>query len=257
MYTVAIIPARMGSSRFPGKPMVPILGKPMIGHVHDRVALAQDVDLVAVATCDAEIAEYIESIGGYAVMTSEAHERACDRAAEAVDTIERERGVAFDCVVMVQGDEPLVHPEMISEAMFAIRDDESVHVVNLIGEITDPCDFESRNCIKVVCDVNGNAIYFSREPIPSGAWKAGHPTGKQVCIIPFRRDFLRLYCSLEPRPLEVAESVDMLRVLEYGHKVLMVPTTHVSVAVDSPEDVAIAECALLADELHRSMEAGH
>jgi 3-deoxy-manno-octulosonate cytidylyltransferase (CMP-KDO synthetase) len=254
MYTVAIIPARMGSSRFPGKPMAPILGKPMIGHVHDRVGLADSIDLVAVATCDVEIAEYVESIGGYAVMTSDAHERASDRAAEAVDIIERERGVTIECVVMVQGDEPLVHPEMISEATLPMREDDGVQVVNLIGKITDPSDFESRNCIKVVCDVDGNAIYFSREPIPTGAWKPGHPTGKQVCIIPFRRDFLRTYCSLKPTPLEVAESVDMLRVLEYGHKVLMVPTAHLSVAVDSPSDIAIAERALLADDLHRSME---
>jgi 3-deoxy-manno-octulosonate cytidylyltransferase (CMP-KDO synthetase) len=234
--------------------MAPILGKPMIGHVHDRVALAPDVDLVVVATCDAEIADYVEGIGGCAVMTSDTHERASDRAAEAVDTIERERGIEVDCVVMVQGDEPLVHPEMLTEALQPMRDDPDVDVVNLIGEITSVEEFESRNCIKVVCDVGGRAIYFSREPIPTGAWSSEHPTGKQICIIPFRRTFLRTYCQLAPTPLEIAESVDMLRVLEHGYEVLMVPTRHVSVAVDSPADIAVAEAALLSDDLHRRMQ---
>jgi len=241
MKILALIPARMGSSRFPGKPMAKILGKPMIGHVYERVAKSSSLDMVAVATCDQEIFDYIESIGGKAVMTADTHERASDRCAEALVTLEQDQNARFDIVVMVQGDEPMTHPDMITAAVQPMLDDSSIQVVNLLGEIKDAAEFEDRNCIKVVCDIHGNALYFSREPIPTRS-KADHvPMGKQVCIIPFRRDYLIEYTRLDPTPLEIAESVDMMRVLEHGMKVYMMPTRHESYAVDTPEDLRKVE----------------
>ena len=244
MKTLALIPARMGSGRFPGKPMALILGKPMIGHVYERVALSPLLDLVAVATCDREIYDYIESIGGVAVMTGDQHERASDRCAEALLKLEQANNVTYDIVVMVQGDEPMTHPDMIAEALQPLLDDSAVQVVNLLGKIQDTAEFEDRNCIKVVCDLNFNALYFSREPIPTRCKIDDIPMGKQVCIIPFRRDYLLEYTSLAPTPLEIAESVDMMRILEHGMKVRMAPTKHNTQAVDTLEDLHKVECLL-------------
>lgn len=241
MKILALIPARMGSSRFPGKPMARILGKPMIGHVYERVVQSPLLALVAVATCDREIYDYIESIGGVAVMTGDQHERASDRCAEALLKLEQTNKTRYDIVVMVQGDEPMTHPDMIAEAVQPLLDDAEVHVVNLLGQIKDSAEFEDRNCIKVVCDLNLNAMYFSREPIPTRGKVDQVPMGKQVCIIPFRRDYLLEYTSLEPTPLEVAESVDMMRILEHGMKVRMVPTRHNTQAVDTPDDLKKVE----------------
>ena len=241
MNILALIPARLGSSRFPGKPMAPILGKPMIGHVYERVARSPLLTMTAVATCDQEIYDYIESIGGVAVMTADTYERASDRCAEALLKLESANNTRYDIVVMVQGDEPMTHPDMIAEAVQPMLDDPTIQVVNLLGEIKDDAEFEDKNCIKVVCDLQRNALYFSREPIPTRYKVDKTPMGKQVCIIPFRRDYLLEYTRLAPTPLEIAESVDMMRVLEHGMKVRMVPTQHSSQAVDTPEDLKKVE----------------
>jgi 3-deoxy-manno-octulosonate cytidylyltransferase (CMP-KDO synthetase) len=234
---LALIPARMGSSRFPGKPMVSILGKPMVGHVYDRVSTSPLLTTTAVATCDQVIYDYVESIGGTAVMTADIYERASDRCGEALLKLERFNKTRYDIVVMVQGDEPMTHPDMIAEAVQPMLDDPSIQVVNLMGEIKDTTEFEDRNCIKVVCDLQGNALYFSREPIPTRCKVGNIPIGKQVCIIPFRRDYLLEYTRLAPTPLEIAESIDMMRILEHGMKVRMVPTRHSSQSVDTREDL--------------------
>jgi 3-deoxy-manno-octulosonate cytidylyltransferase (CMP-KDO synthetase) len=241
MKILALIPARMGSSRFPGKPMAPLLGKPMIGHVYERVSRSPLLTVTAVATCDKEIHDYIESIGGVAAMTGCEHERASDRCAEALMKLELANHERYDIVVMVQGDEPMTHPDMIAEAIQPLLDDPQVQVVNLLGTIQSAEEFEDRNCIKVVCDLNLNALYFSREPIPTRAKAAKIPMGKQVCIIPFRRDFLLEYTRMAPTPLEIVESVDMMRVLEHGMKVRMAPTRHSTQAVDTPEDLRKVE----------------
>lgn len=241
MNILALIPARMGSSRFPGKPMAKILGKPMIGHVYDRVAQSKFLTKTVVATCDREIADYIETIGGEAVMTSDKHERASDRCAEALGYLEKQDGISYDIVVMVQGDEPMTHPDMIGEAVQPMLDDQTIRVVNLLGEIKDDLEFDDRNCIKVVCDLEQNALYFSREPIPTRSKEDKIPMRKQVCIIPFRRDFLLEYTHLSPTPLEVAESVDMMRVLEHGMKVKMARTQYQTQAVDTLADLERVE----------------
>ncbi len=236
MNILALIPARMGSSRFPGKPMAEILGKPMIGHVYDRVSDCELLTKTVVATCDTEIADYILSINGEAVMTSNKHERASDRCAEALEIVEKSDGVMYDIVVMVQGDEPMTHPDMISEAVTPMISDPDILVTNLLGDIENIQEFEDRNCIKVVCDLNSNALFFSREPIPTRKF-GDVQMKKQVCIIPFRRDFLLKYTSLDPTPLEIVESVDMMRILEHGLKVKMVPTKHQTHAVDTKDDL--------------------
>jgi 3-deoxy-manno-octulosonate cytidylyltransferase (CMP-KDO synthetase) len=241
MNILAIIPARMGSSRFPGKPMASILGKPMIGHVYERVSKSPVLTETAVATCDDVIFDYIQSIGGVAVMTSDTYERASDRCAEALIKLEEVNNIRYDIVVMVQGDEPMTHPNMIAEAIQPILDDPGVKVVNLLGKIKDQAEFEDRNCIKVVCDLNLNAMYFSREPIPTRCKIQHVPMGKQVCVIPFQRDYLLEYTRLAPTPLEIAESVDMMRVLEHGTPVRMALTQHSTQSVDTIEDLRKVE----------------
>jgi len=234
---IALIPARMGSSRFPGKPMAKISNKPMIGHVYENVKKNSLLLEVAVATCDEEIYNYIKSIDGRSIMTSDKHERASDRCAEALLIIEKEDNIKYDIVVMVQGDEPMIDSEMITEALQPMLNDPKILITNLLGEIESAEEFEDPNCIKVVCDLKGNALYFSREPIPNRTKTDKVPMGKQICIIPFRRDFLLQYNELDPTPLEIAESVDMMRVLENGLSVKMVPTNHRTYAVDTQEDL--------------------
>jgi 3-deoxy-manno-octulosonate cytidylyltransferase (CMP-KDO synthetase) len=234
---LALIPARMGSSRFPGKPMARILGKPMIGHVYERVSKSTQLTSTAVATCDKEIFDYIESIGGTAVMTSDRHERASDRCAEALVILEEIGKTKYDIVVLVQGDEPMTHPEMIDEALAPMLRNTKIQITNLLGKIDTIEEFEDRNCIKVVCDLHGDALVFSREPIPTRCKTDRIPMSKQVCVIPFRRDFLLEYTRMTPTPLEVVESVDMMRILEHGMKVRMVPTKHATYSVDTPQDL--------------------
>jgi 3-deoxy-manno-octulosonate cytidylyltransferase (CMP-KDO synthetase) len=224
--------------------MAKILNKPMIGHVYERVSKSPILTSTVVATCDKEIYDYIESIGGRAVMTSSKHERASDRCAEALLKFEEASNLRFDIVVMVQGDEPMTHPDMIREAVEPMILDENIQVVNLLGKIKDSIEFEDRNCIKVVCDLNLDAMYFSREPIPTRSKINIVPMGKQVCVIPFRRDFLLKYTQLKVTPLEVAESVDMMRVLEHGLKVRMAPTNHMSFSVDTDEDLKRVEIVM-------------
>jgi 3-deoxy-manno-octulosonate cytidylyltransferase (CMP-KDO synthetase) len=247
---VGIIPARMGSSRFPGKPMYPIAGVPMIGHCYFRSAQSRRLDDLYVATCDEEIADYIESVGGKAVMTSESHTRASDRTAEALGHIERQTGKRVDIVVMIQGDEPMLRPEMIDEAVTPMLGDPSVLVTNLMAPLKDAEEHDDINEVKVVVDRNNFALYFSREPIPSPRKGGPKVKGlKQVCVIPFRRDFLLKFNELEPTPLEIAESVDMLRVLEHGYRVKMVPTRYDVYSVDTQDDRRWVESLLAKDDL--------
>lgn len=226
----------MGSSRFPGKPMTNILNKPMIGHVFENVQKCKILTETAVATCDKVIYDYIISIGGIAIMTSKNHDRASDRCAEALIKLENNLDTKFDIVVMVQGDEPMTNSFMIEESISPILKDSKVVVTNLKGKIDSIDEFEDRNCIKVVTDLNDNALYFSREPIPTRGREEKIDMFKQVCVISFTRDFLLKYIDLPPSPLEIAESVDMMRVLENGYKVKMVPTSHKSYSIDVEDD---------------------
>ncbi len=241
----AVIPARMGSSRFPGKPLARILGLPMIEHVYRRTAMCKMLQGVYVATCDVEIYKAVEDFGGHAIMTSAAHGRASDRVAEAAENLDAE------VIIMVQGDEPMTVPDMVEQALSPMRDDPHLECVNLVTRIKTADAFRDPNTIKVVMNTQGNALYFSREPIPTGQLLGLEkiPTFKQVCVIPFRRNLLLAYAELEPTPLEQAESVDMLRLLEHGYKVHLVETEFDTHAVDTPEDVAKVEELIRADPL--------
>jgi 3-deoxy-manno-octulosonate cytidylyltransferase (CMP-KDO synthetase) len=248
MRTIGIVPARMASSRYPGKPLAKIHGMPMIGHVWHRCRMSKHLDEVYIATCDDEIMQYAASIGAPAIMTKDTHERCTERTAEALAAIEAEGGDAVDIVVMIQGDEPMTTPEMVDDAVRPMLGDASIEVVNLVADIATREEHEDPNEIKVVTDLAGNALYFSRAPIPSNTRGADAPPWKkQVCVIPFRRDFLLEFDALAPTPLEILESVDMMRVLEHGKKVRMVPTSAVSYSVDNEEDHRRVEAAMQDD----------
>ena len=245
---VAIIPARMGSSRFPGKPLAPILGIPMIEHVYRRTKMCRTLDEVFVATCDDEIYHSVEAFGGKAVMTSPSHERASDRVAEAA------ADMGSDVFVMVQGDEPMTVPEMIDESIAPFTGGNvDVACVNLTARIKTREEFQDPNSIKVVMDRSGYTLYMSREPIPTLHLQDFEhiPAFKQVCIIPFTAAALQEFIRLEPTPLEVAESIDMLRFIEHGRKVKMVETSFSTHAVDNPADLKLVEGLLSRDPLTR------
>lgn len=228
----------------------------MIEHVFRRAMLCERLDAVYVATCDDGIRSIVEGFGGSVLMTSAAHERASDRVAEAAERIEA------DIVVMVQGDEPMITPSMIVDAITPMLQDSSVLCVNLASRIVNQEEYLDRNTIKVVMNLSGDALYFSRSPIPAidfsiDSGQGRPPVFKQVCVIPFRRDFLREFARLPPTPLEQAESIDMLRVIEHGQSVRLVETTSATHAVDTPEDLRLVETLMkddpliLLDERHR------
>jgi 3-deoxy-manno-octulosonate cytidylyltransferase (CMP-KDO synthetase) len=245
MKVVGMIPARMGSSRFYGKPLEKILGMPMIEHVYKRCLLAKSLDELYVATCDLEIKQAVESFGGKVIMTSDRHERASDRIAEAAHEVKA------DIYVMIQGDEPVTYPEMIDIAVEPFEKDNKIGCVNLVRRIAKEEDYLNPDTIKVVMDRNNNALYMSRQPIPSANNFTFNQLDcyKQVCIIPFSYEYLMRYTDLEPTPLEIAESVDMMRFIEHGYPVKMVETQYDTHAVDRPEDVKKVEAILATDAL--------
>jgi len=237
MTTIGIIPARMASTRFPGKPLAPICGIPMVGHILLRSRMSKTLDGVYVATCDTSVVDYVATLRGKAVMTSDKHERATDRTAEAMMKIEKETGTPVDIVVMIQGDEPLVTPTLIDALVRPMQDDPSIQITNLISTINNDEELNSPNTVKIVMDEAGYALYFSREPIPSvKKYQGAVPRFKQLGIIAFRRSFLLKFNNLAPTPLEKIESVDMLRVLEHGLKIKLVMSPDNIYGVDTPED---------------------
>ena len=240
MKVLALIPARLASTRFPNKPLAQILEKSMLQHIVERVQLCKEIDQVAVATCDQEIIDHVQSLGHQAIMTSNLHERASDRCAEAVSKIEIAHKTNYDIVVMVQGDEPMTDPRMLSDVLRPFTDDPNLQVVNLYADI-QPGEFASTNCVKVVMDLVGNALYMSRAPIPVSMDGIERPSGKQLGLIAFRRQALQKFTELTPTPLEVNESVDMLRFLEHGIKIRMQRTIYRTHAVDIPSDIAEVE----------------
>jgi 3-deoxy-manno-octulosonate cytidylyltransferase (CMP-KDO synthetase) len=242
---VAVIPARMASTRFPGKPLADILGLPMIEHVRRRVALSPLIQDVVVATCDREIFETVAANGGRAVMTAPTHERCTDRVAEAAASLEA------NIIINVQGDEPLVQPGMFAPLLAPLRAEANLPCTNLMSEIFSDNEFTDTNVVKTVCDLKGNALYFSREPVPS-VRKAGNlvfQKFKQLGIIAFRKEFLHRFTILPPTPLEQVESVDMLRAVEHGYQVRMVLIPFQVIGVDTPEDLERARTLMQQDEL--------
>lgn len=222
----------------------------MIGHVYRRTEMCTCLSDVWVATCDREIVDYIESIGGKAVMTAATHQRASDRAAEALLEIEKVTGNSIDYVAMIQGDEPMLNPEMIDKLVSPIHNDPGLQIANLIAKIDSPEEFKNANVVKVVLDQQSFVLYFSREPIPSKKKYSGDvPMWKQLGLILFSRKALLDYTQMTPTPLEIIESVDMNRFLEHGIKVKMVPTYCRIFGVDVLGDLQAVEPLLRKDPL--------
>jgi len=245
MKVTVIIPARMASTRFPGKPLVDILGLPMIEHVRRRVLLHQDVDSAIVATCDKEIFDIVESYGGQSIMTGSNHFCCNDRVSEAAIDIDA------DIIVNVQGDEPLFNPEMISLLVKPMMDSRQIICTNLMSRIETEQEFCSTNEVKVVCDLNSDALYMSREPIPSARKTSlsSFDRFKQLGVYAFRKPILEKFLSWGPSPLEIIETIDMIRLLEHGYKVRMVDSPFKTIGVDTPEDLEVAIELLNKDHL--------
>ncbi len=246
MKVIAVIPARMGSSRFPGKPLATLLGRSMIEHVYQRVHLCEALSETWIATCDEELRTAAEGFGARVVMTGSHHARASDRVAEATSDSDA------DIVVMVQGDEPMVVPEMISAALGPYSQGGNVpDCVNLTKRIRSEDEWRSPNTIKVITDLHNNALFMTRVPVPtlSAAGFAATRAMKQVCIMPFTAQTLQRFALLKPTPLEILESIDMMRFIEHGHRVQMVETEIDSQAVDTPADLARVESLMENDPL--------
>jgi 3-deoxy-manno-octulosonate cytidylyltransferase (CMP-KDO synthetase) len=243
MGALVVIPARYGSTRFPGKPLALLQGKPMIQHVYEGAAKAARAEEVVVATDDARIAEAVKRFGGTAVMTSPACRSGTDRAAEVART--REASV----VVNVQGDEPLVRAEMIDQLAEFLERHEAVPMASLMTPWRSSEDLANPNAVKVVTDRDGFALYFSRAPIPFE--RANAPTRqradrhwKHLGIYGYQRRFLLQFPSLEPTPLERSEQLEQLRALEHGWRIKLLETAHDSIGVDTPEDLKRVETLL-------------
>ena len=246
MITV-IIPARMASSRYPGKPLELVMGLPLVEHVRRRALLAQGIDLVAVATCDESIKDTVEACGGFAVMTKDTHERCTDRVEEAMQRLPGE------IVAMVQGDEPLLIPDAISQVVQPLIDDSTLDVVNLLSPLESPDDYANPNIVKAVCDRRGNVIYLSRAPVPFFRQQVEVPVYRQTGIMAFRTTFLPRFSELPETALEKAESVDMLRVLEHGIRIGGVVAGYTTLGIDKPGDVELVESVLRRDHVQRAL----
>lgn len=237
---VGIIPARYASTRLPGKALRPILGKPMIQRVLERCQTVSLLDAVWVATDDERIARAVEAVGGQAVMTSPRHASGTDRLAEAITMIEA------DIVVNLQGDQPFLDAEMIEEAVRPLLDDPSLPMATLMHPIARPEDFADPAVVKVVVDLAGNALYFSRSLIPYPQQDVSHRVFEHVGLYVYRREFLLTLAGLAPTNLERIESLEQLRVLEHGYKLRVIETRTKNhefsgFSVDTADDVARAE----------------
>jgi len=250
MKILGVIPARMAASRFPDKPMAKLMGMPMIGHCYFRSCMCDLLNEVYVATCDQVIVDYIESIGGKAVMTSDVHERASERTAEALLNLEAilKQG-EFDIVVLIQGDEPLIRPEMISEVIEPLLDG-TRQVSNLMMTLTTEDEINNPNNVKVVVSNKGNALYMSREAIPSSKkFKGKMEVYRQLGLIAFSRKALLNFVNLEMTNLEIIESVDMNRFIENEIPIFMRLTHHDADSVDTPEDLIRVDKKMADDSL--------
>jgi 3-deoxy-manno-octulosonate cytidylyltransferase (CMP-KDO synthetase) len=240
---VGVIPARYASTRLPGKPLLEILGQPMIRRVYESAARSRLLETLIVATDDERILAAVEAFGGRAALTSREHQTGTDRVAEVV------RSLSARIVVNIQGDEPFVHPGMIDEIVEPLLRDSSLPMCTSMHEIRDPQDFGNPDVVKVVVNLAGEALYFSRSLIPYPRKGEGHRVFEHIGLYAYRRDFLLKYAILPQTPLEKLESLEQLRVLEHGYRLRVVETRqpYVPLSVDTPEDLERARA--LAREL--------
>ena len=230
-YVVAIIPARYASQRFPGKVLADINGRPLIQHVYERVERADVVSRVVVATDDERVADAVTGFGGEVIMTSPNHASGTDRVAEAAQI------TGGEIIVNVQGDEPLIEPVVIDAVVAKLQADNEIVCSTAASPITDTKVYENPNAVKVVIDLKGRALFFSRSPLPfyrDGTFGGAYLHAGIYC---FRRDFLEIYSSLGQTPLEKAEKLEQLRILEHGYNIGIVISDYTAVGVDTEDDI--------------------
>ncbi|MFH1868168.1 MAG: 3-deoxy-manno-octulosonate cytidylyltransferase [Candidatus Omnitrophota bacterium] len=237
MASVGIIPARYEASRFNGKVLAEIGGKPMIQHVWNRAKKAHTLDELIVAADDDRIIKAVEGFGGKAIFTAKAHPSGTDRLREIVNPMD------VDIVVNIQADEPLLHHSMIDSLVAALNDDKDIVMASLMRKIEDPSEIEDRNVVKVVVDKNNFALYFSRNPIPfirdrNNLMTGSHsPYYKHIGLYAYTKDFLFTFANLPESSLEKCERLEQLRAIENGYKIKMVETKYDTIGVDTPEDL--------------------
>ena len=237
-HIIGILPARWGSTRFPGKPLHRIAGKPLIQHVWERCQGAKLLSQIIVATDDQRIADAVIAFGGKPVMTSTDHPTGTDRLAEAAKAIPEATHI-----INIQGDEPLIDPTLIDELAQALIDDPALHMVTAANQL-DPADpsIADPNVVKTVLKANGHALYFSRSPLPYFRDAVpGLSVLRHKGIYGYRRDFLETFVTWPPSPLELAESLEQLRALENGANIRVLTTSDTSPGVDTPEQAAEIE----------------
>lgn len=240
MKTVAIIPARYGSSRFPGKPLARISGKPMIQRVYENVNKVKELDSIYVATDDQRIFDCVENFDGKALMTASTHICGTDRLAECVDILGLDNQ---DIVLNIQGDEPLINSQMILD-LYSIFEDPDVYMGTLKKRIDQDNELDNPNVVKVITDINGNAIYFSRYCLPYE--RDGRKTihFKHIGVYGYKVWFLKRYSKMEKSKLEMTESLEQLRVIENGLKIRVKETIYQTIGVDTPEQLQFLELEL-------------
>ena len=250
MQITVIIPARYQSTRFPGKPLAKIKGRPMIEHVYQRCSQMAAVDRVIVATDDRRIYDCVHKFGGEVQLTAADHKSGTDRIAEVA------RKLAGELIVNVQGDEPLVSESMVDSALQPFASEPELKMSTLKKKITDTGKINDPDTVKVVCDSQDYALYFSRSPLPF--YRQESEGSSNVCcyqhlgLYVYRRDFLLKFTELEPTPLECAESLEQLRALENGYRIKVVETDCQAIGVDRPEDISRVEKELLNDEKNKT-----
>lgn len=250
MNTIAIIPARLAATRFPNKPMVDILGLPMIGHVYYRTLLCENITNVYVATCDIEIHDYINSIGGKTIMTSSNHTRATNRTAEALEIIEASQiNQKIDGILMVQGDEPLLDPAVLDKLVDKHWGGNTPSLTNLVAKVGSDEDYNSANIVKVVLTNSGRIAYLSRAVIPAlSMTEQNVDIYKQLGLIMFSNQTLRTFSKLSASHNEIIESIDMNRFIDNDINITSFITHYSSQAVDTPNDAIIVSELLKNDK---------
>ncbi len=244
---IAVVPARLESSRFPNKPLAPILGLPMVEHVRRRALLCDALDDVYVATCDDAIRDVVRQAGGKVVMTAHTHERCTERVEEAMHSLEA------DVVAIVQGDEPLLLPQAVAQVVEPFLKDNALLCTNLVSPMESAEDFDNPDVVKAATDQNGFIMFFSRAAIPYFRHRMPCPIYRQTGIWGFTADLLKQYSALPRSSFEQAESIDMLRLLEHGYKILGVPTSYTTVGVDRVEDIVRVEHVLRTDGVQMAL----
>jgi len=231
MKTVVVIPARLESTRLPNKVILDIGGKPLIQRVFEQVKKSKKVSDIFIATDSEKIIKLVESFGGKAILTSSKHQSGTDRIAEAVQNLET------DFIINVQGDEPLISPNLIDSLISVLENDDEVSFVSAMRKIDNLEDLDNPNCVKVITDFSQNAIYFSRSKIPFSRDNDFQNYFQHIGIYGYKKDFLLKYSQLPQTVLEQTEKLEQLRAIENGFKIRMVETEYKSIGVDTLADL--------------------